>query len=81
MEDQNLSRRQVEVYLDDGRIFIYTVESPYKAREHASAIVQGGYRHNDNGRIFEHYPPHRIAKVKITGGEIDTRYPDSVMGT
>jgi hypothetical protein len=68
----------IKVYLDDGRIFYYEVSSEEKVREHASAIVMTGYRHND-GEIFEHYPPHRILKVKSEG--IKTNYPDKVQGT
>ena len=66
------------IYLDDGRIFSYEVESAEKVREHASAIISTGYRHND-GVIFEHYPPHRILKVKSKN--IPTKYPDMVQGT
>jgi len=68
----------VEVYLDDGRVFYYYVTSAEKVREHASAIIKGGYRHN-NGEVFEHYPPHRLLKVK--GYKINTMYPDKVRGT
>jgi hypothetical protein len=50
-----------------------------KAREHAAAIVAGGYRHND-GEEFEHYPPHRILKVKVTPAP-STSYPDRMKGT
>lgn len=69
---------KVQVYMDDGRVFEYKVPSAEKVREHAAAIVKGGYRHND-GDIFEHYPPHRILKVKSQG--IDTMYLDTVRGT
>lgn len=69
---------KVQVYLDDGRVFEYEVPNAEKVREHASAIVMGGYRHN-NGKIFEHYPPHRILKVKSES--IDTMYPDKTRGT
>lgn len=69
----------IEVYLDDGRVFEYSVKSEEKVREHAAAIIQGGYRHND-GKVFEHYPPHRIAKVK-SNRPISTKYPDKVRGT
>ena len=68
----------VKTYLDDGRIFSYNVESAEKVREHSAAIVKDGYRHND-GKIFEHYPPHRILKVKSK--DIPTNYPDTVEGT
>ena len=69
---------QISVYIDDGRIFDYEVESADKVREHASAIITSGYRHND-GKIFEHYPPHRILKVKSR--DIPTSYPDTTRGT
>ena len=68
----------IEVYLDDGRVFGYDVPSAEKVREHSSAIIKDGYRHCDNN-IFEHYPPHRILKVKSHG--ISTMYPDIVRGT
>lgn len=70
----------INVYLDDGRVFAYDVTTADKAREHASAIVSGGYRHND-GETFEHYPPHRISKVKVSGGPVPTQYLDRVTGT
>ena len=68
----------ISVYMDDGRIFSYDVNSEEKVREHASAIVMGGYRHCVN-EIFEHYPPWRILKVKSRG--IQTNFPDTVKGT
>ena len=70
----------IETYLDDGRVFSYAVNDPAKAREHAFAIVTTGYRHTVDG-CLEHYPPHRIAKVKATGNGIGTMYPDIVRGT
>ena len=73
-----MDKFKVAVYLDDGRVFFYTVSSAEKVREHASAIIATGYRHND-GKIFEHYPPHRILKVK--SANINTMYPDKSRGT
>lgn len=70
----------IKVYLDDGRVYEYDVVDADKAREHASAIVTGGYRHND-GEVFEHYGPHRILKVKVCGGPIPTGYIDKASGT
>lgn len=70
--------KKVQVYLDDGRVFEYEVANEEKVREHASAIIATGYRHND-GNIFEHYPPHRILKVKSE--EISTLYKDKTRGT
>lgn len=69
----------VRVYMDDGRIFVYEVSSASKVREHADAIIKGGYRHN-NGFVFEHYPPHRIVKVQCVT-PVDTNYKDTVEGT
>lgn len=80
-----MTEATVAVYLDDGRVYEYDLRNEdadtlaSSAREHAAAIVQGGYRHND-GTVFEHYPPHRILKVKV-GGAIPTLYPDRVRGT
>ena len=69
----------IKVYMDDGRIFSYIVDTENSVREHAAAIVEGGYRHND-GKIFEHYPPHRILKVKCEK-PISTNYADTTTGT
>lgn len=71
---------KIAVYLDDGRVFEYETASPDKAREHTHAIVLTGYRHTVAG-CLEHYPPHRISKVKATGDGIGTSYPDQVRGT
>jgi hypothetical protein len=80
MENKNIQTQkfEIQVYLDDGRIFYYEVNSTEKVREHTSAIIATGYRHND-GNVFEHYPPHRINKVKCEN--IPTNYPDKVKGT
>jgi len=74
----NTGEFTIRVYLDDGRIFKYNVQSAEKVREHTSAIIATGYRHND-GKVFEHYPPHRISKVKCNN--IPTNYPDETEGT
>ena len=71
---------KVVVYLDNGVCFEYAVSSSHKAREHSSAIIQTGYRHNDGKGEFEHYPPHRISKVKVIG-IVPTKYPDTPSGT
>ncbi len=68
----------IEVYMIDGRVFYYDVESEDKVREHSHRIVMEGYHHN-NGKVFEHYPPHMIIKVKSYN--ISTLYPDQVRGT
>lgn len=75
-----MNEYQISVYLDDGRIYSYSVIGPDKAREHAAAIAEHGYRHND-GVVFEHYGPHRVLKVKVTGAPIPTSYQDKASGT
>ena len=71
----------IQVYLDDGIVYEYTVDDPIKAREHTSAIIKTGYRHTDNDKgVMEHYPPHRIHKVKCTGG-MSPQYTDCARGT
>ena len=67
----------VHVYIDNGIVYSYDVSSEAKVREHAAAIIKSGYIHND-GLVFEHYPPHRILKVKSNG--ISTMYPDKTAG-
>lgn len=69
----------VSTYLDDGRVFEYDVESEFKVREHSASIVTRGYQHCEKDGVFEHFPPHRILKVKSSG--ISTNYPDKVRGT
>lgn len=74
-----MSKPTVAVYLDDGRVFEYEVADATKAREHAHAIVMTGYRHT-TADCMEHYPPHRISKIKVTPSP-DTMYLDRVRGT
>lgn len=74
------TKHTVRIYIDNGVCYEYDVHGAHKAREHSAAIVQGGYRHNDGAGEFEHFPPHRVLKVKITG-VIPTLYPDRVSGT
>ena len=79
MRRKNEKKYVLKIYLDDGRVFSYNVDHHGKVREHADAIVKTGYRHND-GCIFEHYPPHRILKVKCDE-TIPTSYEDKTSGT
>lgn len=72
---------KIQTYIDDGRVFEYEVSKDGQAREHVSAIIAGGYRHNDGAGLFEHYPAHRIVKVKVTGDVVPTLYPDTTRGT
>ncbi len=73
---------QISVYLDDGRVFEYEVDSSSKGREHASKIISTGYRStNENNDHLEWYPPHRIDKVRVCGAGESTRYKDKVRST
>lgn len=80
---QAASDAEIAVYLTDGRVFVYTVGSAAKAREHTHAIIQTGYRHvsADEPGVLEHYPPHAILKVKVTCAGLTTQYTDTVRGT
>lgn len=71
---------EIQVYLDDGRKFIYNVNSAEQVREHTFAIATTGYR-NCTPDMIEHYPVHRISKVKAVGAGLSTNYPAVVKGT
>jgi hypothetical protein len=53
---------EIKVYLQDGRVFKYTVEDSVKAREHAHRIINCGWRNVVTG-VMEYYPIHQILKV------------------
>lgn len=73
---------KIQVYLDNGLVFVYNVDSLASAREHADAIIRTGYRSCDNDQgVLVHYPPHRIMKVKCSGKGMHTKYPDRIEGT
>jgi hypothetical protein len=72
----------VSVYLDSGVVFEYDVADPIKGREHAAAIIKTGYRHTAEGsNDLEWYPPHRIDKVKVSGGGETSQYRDRPRAT
>lgn len=72
----------VSVYLDTGVVYDYEVSDPMKGREHAAAIIKTGYRHTPKDATdLEWFPPHRIVKVKVTGGGQATAYRDSGRAT
>ena len=72
----------VAVYLDCGVVHEYDVPDPMKGREHADAIIKTGYRHTPEGsNDLEWYPPHRIEKVKVTGGGESSQYRDRTRAT
>lgn len=76
---------EIFVYLDDGVVFSYTVDTITSAREHASAIVATGYRsvQEEQPDVLTHFPPHRILKVKVkaNGTPFKTNYFDKATGT
>jgi len=72
----------IEIYMDFGTVFTYSVADLAKAREHADAIVKTGYRHTPkDSKDLEWFPPHRIVKVKIVGGGESTSYQDEPRAT
>lgn len=77
---KNKEKIVVEVYLDDGRVAWYEVDSAEKAREHIGAIIKSGFRASNPDGSFEWYPTHRILKCKVPSG-IDTKYPAQYRGT
>jgi hypothetical protein len=72
---------KVSVYIGS-LVFDYEVSDPMKGREHAEAIIKTGYRHTDqNSTDMEWFPPHRIDKVKVSGGAESTQYRDTTRAT
>lgn len=73
---------KVSVYIDSGVVFEYKVSGVSKGREHAHAIITGGYRHTpEHTDDLEWFPPHRIVKVRVLGAGESSRYKDSVRAT
>lgn len=75
---------EIAVYVDNGNVYEYSVHNENTARDHASAIIQTGYRSVDknNRKEITWYPPHRIVKVKAHLSEDSTTlYTDKVRGT
>jgi hypothetical protein len=76
------SKTKVSIYLDNGVVYVYEVADPIKGREHASAIIKTGYRHTPTDSTdLEWFPPHRIDKVKVTGGGETSAYRDTARAT
>ena len=72
----------VSVYIDTGVVFEYRVADVIKGREHAAAIIRGGYRHTAQGSgDLEWFAPHRIDKVKVQGGGLSSGYQDVARAT
>ena len=69
-----VKRYTVRVIMESGVVFEYVVATQKQVREHAAEIIMKGYRHND-GKEFEHYPPHKITKVQCKDF-IETDYVD-----
>lgn len=65
----------INVYMQDGRVFSYDVNSPTKAREHAHRIVNYGWRNSLDG-MMEYYPVHQILKVTFESPDdfLDKKY-------
>jgi hypothetical protein len=59
---------EINVYMQDGRVFAYEVEDSVKAREHAHTIVTKGWINVVNGTM-EYYPVHQVLKVTFKNPE------------
>ncbi|AFU87566.1 hypothetical protein CcrKarma_gp049 [Caulobacter virus Karma] len=74
----------IQVYLKNGQVREYDVDTQAAAREHAYEIIQTGYRAVDetDPTVLTHWPPHEIKKVKIKApAPWTTRFFDRVRGT
>jgi hypothetical protein len=66
---------EIQVYMQDGRVFKYEVANGVKAREHAHRIINYGWRNVTDDRM-EYYPVHQILKVTFPNpnDELGTKY-------
>jgi len=72
----------ISVYIDTGVVFEYRVADVIKGREHAAAIIRGGYRHTAQGSgDLEWFAPHRVDKVLVQGGGESSGYRDVARAT
>ena len=74
----------ISVYVDNGNVYEYEVNSEAKAREHAASIVATGYRSvsADAPNILTWFPPSRILKVVVTlPATSTTKYFDRIKST
>uniref|UniRef100_A0A6M3J1I0 Uncharacterized protein n=1 Tax=viral metagenome TaxID=1070528 RepID=A0A6M3J1I0_9ZZZZ len=78
----------VEVFLKGGTIHTYDITASSsaklgaKAREHAAAIMLGGFRANSGKGDFEWFGVHWIDKVKVkTENGVPTSYATEPTGT
>lgn len=64
------------IYLDFGAVYSYTIKncSPTRAQEHVHAIGTQGYDRVGDGGCMEHYPAHRILKIKTVGLDVKPLY-------
>ncbi len=72
----------ISVYLENGVVREYDVDSPEKGREHAFSIIKNGYRSTPKGTdLLEWWPPHSILKVVVSDGGESTKYKDTARAT
>ena len=55
--------------------------SKEQAIDHLTNVVRDGYRRVDERRQMVHYMPHLIAKVILTGPDLEINYPDKIVTT
>ena len=71
---------QMVIYIDDGHVFESSARDMHAARELTATMMIRGYCvFDDNG--FIRYPPHRIAKIRIFGTNIDPADIGKEVGT
>lgn len=67
---------RISVYLVNGNVYNYDVDSSLIAQSHAADIISKGYKAcNNKSGILEYHPPHRIAKIKLTNKDIKIAHP------
>lgn len=66
---------EITVHLDDGRDFVFRVDSAGEVQENLKAIATEGYMDCAPGRI-ELFPPHRIRSVVAYGADLNIKKPE-----
>lgn len=62
--------------------FLYEIgNTKEQALDHLTNVVRDGYRRVDDRQQIVHYLPRIIEKVILTGPDITTEYPDTLVTT
>ena len=72
----------ISVYLDNGVVYEYEVDTPERARDHVYQIITTGCRHTEkDSKDLVWFPPHRLYKVVATNSAESSKYRDTVRAT